>query len=64
MTKTLSHVRQSDAARIFKAAISAGNSRTRLVVHPDGRVEYIAEKSDAVPLGSELDVWRLANGKG
>jgi hypothetical protein len=57
-------VRQSDALRIFKAARTAGYGRTRLVVHPDGRVEYIAETGEAPEADNALDAWRRANGKG
>lgn len=34
---------QSDATRYLKAAKAAGFDRARLVIHPDSRVEVIAE---------------------
>ena len=50
-------VRQSDAARIFKAAAAAGYSRTRLIQHVDGTIEYVAETVTAKKSDAAGDDW-------
>jgi hypothetical protein len=36
-------ITQADATRLFSAAHKAGYERARLVSHPDGRIEIMAE---------------------
>lgn len=50
-------VRQSDAARIFKAAATAGYGRTRLIIHPDGLIEYVAETVEAKTKNTAANDW-------
>lgn len=47
MANRPAQVRQSDATRIFKAAMAAGFGLVRLIKHPDGAVEYVAEVGTA-----------------
>ena len=51
------HIRQSDAARIFKAAASAGYGRTRILIHPDGVIEYVAEIVEAANGNEAENEW-------
>jgi hypothetical protein len=43
MSKRAALITKSDASRLFQAAKAAGYDRARLVTHPDGRVELLAE---------------------
>ncbi len=44
----------ADAARIFKAAKSAGYNRTKMVSYPDGRREVVAEIVTQETIDAEL----------
>lgn len=57
-------ITQANATRYFKAAATAGYGRTRLVMHPDGRVEVIAEIAETTEaFEGPLEAWRR-NGQG
>ncbi|TPM15527.1 hypothetical protein [Mesorhizobium sp. B2-3-5] len=43
MSKRAALITKSDASRLFQAAKAAGYDRARLVSHPDGRIELLAE---------------------
>ncbi|MER9573332.1 hypothetical protein NKI77_29785 [Mesorhizobium opportunistum] len=43
MSKRAALITKSDASHLFQAAKAAGYDRARLVTHPDGRVEMLAE---------------------
>ena len=45
-------IKQADASRLLKAARSAGFSRARIITHPDGRYELVAENGSTA---AELD---------
>lgn len=44
---------QADAARLFKASRQAGYERVRVVSHPDGRMEVVAEMADQTRQATE-----------
>lgn len=50
-------IRKADAARLLKAARESGYKRARVIAHPDGRVEIIADdaKEDTRLRPSEWD---------
>lgn len=61
MSNQPARIKQSDAARLFKAAKAAGFSRARIISHPDGRIEMVGENGPApapdVPL-SPFEKWK------
>lgn len=57
MARRTALVTQAEANRLFKAAYNAGYSKTRFVVHPNGRFELEAESTDAKPSEKPLDRW-------
>jgi hypothetical protein len=48
-------IKKGDAVRLFKAARESGYRRARVIAHPDGRVEVIAEDLPDERDGSEWD---------
>lgn len=57
MANRPAQIRQSDAARIFKAAATAGYGRTRLIIHPDGVIEYVAETVETAKKSPAANDW-------
>jgi len=50
-------IKQADASRLLKAARSAGFSRARIITHPDGRFELVAENGSASMAEIDVDEW-------
>lgn len=48
-------LKQSDLARYAKALRGAGIADFRVIVHPDGKHEIVAGKSEAAQLGPDPD---------
>jgi len=62
MANRASPISQANATRLFKAANAAGYGRARLVIHPDGRIEVIAESDAETANESPYDAWKRSNG--
>jgi hypothetical protein len=43
MANRVALIRKADAARLLRAARESGYKRARVIVHPDGRVEVVAD---------------------
>lgn len=56
-------LKQSEAKRYLMAAKSAGYPRARVILHPDGRKELIAETLKAEANDNPLDSWRKSDGQ-
>lgn len=66
MEKRTKFIRQGDATRIFRAARNAGYARARLITHPDGRIEFVAEDADNSAAPSEaspFEQWKAKNAR-
>lgn len=64
MAKRQALIQQADATRLLKAAKAAGFARARLIRHPDGRVEVVAEGAEAAATGptlSPFEQWQADN---
>lgn len=59
-------LRQTDATRYLKAARNAGYSRARVITHPDGRIEIVAENGEEAKPAPELspfEKWQAGNAR-
>lgn len=66
MAKRPALIPQSDATSFCKAAKAAGYARARLIRHPDGRLEGIADDGDeAIVLSdsSPFEQWKAGNAR-
>lgn len=50
-------IKQADASRLLKAARSAGFNRARIITHPDGRYELVAENGSAAVAEVDANEW-------
>lgn len=50
-------ITQKDASRLFKAAMNAGYSNAKIVLHPDGRLEASASLSSASVVAVSENSW-------
>ncbi|MGR6432434.1 hypothetical protein ACU5AY_16110 [Rhizobium sp. PAMB 3174] len=50
-------IKQSDAKRLFKAALEAGFEAARIIIHPDGRIEASASFSDPNAASENKNSW-------
>jgi tRNA(Phe) wybutosine-synthesizing methylase Tyw3 len=56
MAPRMSPITKSDATRLLKAAREAGYRRARVIGHPDGRIEVVADDPpEANAPGSDWD---------
>lgn len=66
MAKRPALIPQADATRLLKAAKAAGYGRARLIRHPDGRIEIVAEEAfESAPVTEEspFALWRRDNAR-
>ena len=49
--------RQKEATAFTKAAAAAGYGRTRILIHPDGVIEYVAEIVEAANGNEAENEW-------
>lgn len=64
MVNRAAPIRQTEATRLLKAAKAAGFARTRLIAHPDGRLEVIGDDSPGAPVESAMghfERWKAEN---
>ena len=50
-------IKQSDAKRLFRAALEAGFSAAKIIVHPDGRIEASGSLSEPVRASDVENTW-------
>jgi tRNA(Phe) wybutosine-synthesizing methylase Tyw3 len=57
MSNRVGLIRKADAARLLKAARESGYKRARVIAHPDGKIEVIADdvSEDGSSASSEWD---------
>lgn len=50
-------IKQSDAKRLFRAALEAGFNAAKITFHPDGRIEFSGSLADAAASSEAGNSW-------
>jgi hypothetical protein len=53
----LAAIKQADAKRLFRAALEAGFSAAKIIVHPDGRIEASGSLADQTLSPGAMNTW-------